>query len=57
MREHVGPLDSGTVKNPAKGRGTSGPSLAGGGDVLDGVRGEHIVTVMSDLQQKWVYDG
>lgn len=37
--------------------GKDGPSLTGQGNVLDGVRGEHIVTVMSDVQQKWVYDG
>lgn len=34
-----------------------GPSLAGEGEVLDRIQAECIVTVMSDLQQKWACDG
>ena len=44
-------------EEPRHEEGKSGPSLTGEGDALDGVRAEHIVTVMSDVQQKWVYDG
>lgn len=44
-------------QQPRHDEGKSGTSLARDGDVLDGVHGWHIVTVMSTLQQQWVYDG